>query len=140
MSSKALGKHIQSVMPTDGSRVHTHTIRERLYQQCGVTVTQREVQKELALMLDAGLVIYDHKNTPRWGTSPLTVARAKLRAPLAEGHPRRMTDGRCAWRKMTGRQRGEFLTWIQETEEESPVEWHTNSIVIAVTDVTERPA
>ena len=51
-----------------------------------------------------------------------------------------MTDGRCAWRKMTGQQRGEFLTWIQETEEESPVEWHTNSIVMAVTEVTERPA
>ena len=31
------------------------------------------------------------------------------REPLAEGNPRRLTDARCAWNKMTDEQRSEFL-------------------------------
>lgn len=30
---------------------------------------------------------------------------------LADGHPRRLADGRNAWRKMTPEQRVEFLAW-----------------------------
>lgn len=33
------------------------------------------------------------------------------RAPLPAGDPRRLTDARCAWRKMTDEQRVEFLAW-----------------------------
>lgn len=31
---------------------------------------------------------------------------------LPDGAPRRMSDGKNAWRKMNSRQRSEFLTWI----------------------------
>ena len=31
---------------------------------------------------------------------------------LRDGHPRRLADGRNAWRKMSDEQRGEFLAWI----------------------------
>lgn len=34
------------------------------------------------------------------------------RAPLAEGNPRRMTDAKCAFRKMTDDQRRTFLDWL----------------------------
>ena len=33
----------------------------------------------------------------------------EYREPLAEGNPRRMTDAKCAWRKMTPEQRTRFL-------------------------------
>tara|TARA_Y100000310_G_scaffold55680_1_gene51057 strand:- start:1730 stop:1951 length:222 start_codon:yes stop_codon:yes gene_type:complete len=36
----------------------------------------------------------------------------KKRDPLKAGHPRRMTDARCAWNRMSGEQRVEFLEWI----------------------------
>ena len=36
----------------------------------------------------------------------------KKRDPLKAGHPRRMTDARCAWTHMTHDQRHEFLEWI----------------------------
>jgi hypothetical protein len=35
-----------------------------------------------------------------------------LRAPLEAGNPRRMTDAKCAWRKMTDAQRYEFMSWL----------------------------
>lgn len=35
---------------------------------------------------------------------------------LKDGHPRRLSDGRNAWRKMNGAQRFEFLVWIAEQE------------------------
>ena len=31
---------------------------------------------------------------------------------LRDGHPRRMSDGRNAWRKMNDEQRRTFLTWV----------------------------
>ena len=31
---------------------------------------------------------------------------------LREGHPRRMSDGRNAWRKMTDHQRAVFVAWL----------------------------
>ena len=31
---------------------------------------------------------------------------------LGDGHPRRLSDGRNAWRKMSPEQRKEFLLWI----------------------------
>ncbi len=37
---------------------------------------------------------------------------------LPDGHPRRMSDGKNAWRKMDDEQRREFLHWIFE---DSPV-------------------
>lgn len=33
---------------------------------------------------------------------------------LPDGHPRRMSDGKNAWRKMDDEQRREFLHWIFE--------------------------
>ena len=36
----------------------------------------------------------------------------KKRDPLKAGHPRRMTDARCAWTHMTDEQHIEFLEWI----------------------------
>ena len=36
----------------------------------------------------------------------------KKRDPLKAGHPRRMTDARCAWTHMTHDQRVAFLEWI----------------------------
>ena len=49
----------------------------------------------------------------------LKAARAKFRAsarqkgdPLPAGDPRRLTDARCAWRKMTEEQRKTFLDWL----------------------------
>lgn len=140
-SNNALGYHIQQVLPETG-RTSAKDIQRRLHDERSVTASIHDIRKELDLMLKAGLVSYAKSGTPKWGQPEgrLAKARAKLRAPLLPGHPRRMTDGRCAWRNMTPEQRGEFLTWIQETEEESPVAWHTDSIWIAVTDVTERPA
>ncbi len=32
--------------------------------------------------------------------------------PLRKGDPRRLSDARCAWRKMTETQRQEFLAWV----------------------------
>jgi len=31
---------------------------------------------------------------------------------IPEGHPRRMSDAKNAWRKMTERQRADFIDWI----------------------------
>ncbi len=39
---------------------------------------------------------------------------------LPDGHPRRLADGRNAWRKMTGEQRREFFNWIS-SHCESPI-------------------
>ena len=36
----------------------------------------------------------------------------ETRAPLDAGNPRRLTDARCAWRKMTPEQRTAFLLEI----------------------------
>lgn len=33
---------------------------------------------------------------------------------LADGHPRRLADGRNAWRKMSEAQRRTFLAWVLE--------------------------
>ena len=44
----------------------------------------------------------------------------KKRDPLKAGHPRRMTDARCAWTHMTTAQRIEFLEWI------GAVNWFTH--------------
>lgn len=38
----------------------------------------------------------------------------KKRDPLPEGDPRRMTDARCAWRKMTDAQREAFVEWVEK--------------------------
>ncbi len=135
-TDNSLGYHIQMALPKGSGKTSATKIQQRLHAG-GRVFSLRQIRKELDLMLQAGLVSYDaskHGQPARWGQP------RRKRDPLPEGDPRRMTDGRCAWRKMTPAQRGEFLTWIQETEEESPVEWHVNSIVIAVTDVTERPA
>lgn len=35
---------------------------------------------------------------------------------LEPGNPRRLSDARCAWRKMTLEQRAEFLAWVQAFE------------------------
>ena len=35
---------------------------------------------------------------------------------LQDGHPRRMSDGRNAWRKMSDAQRAEFVAWIPPLE------------------------
>lgn len=35
--------------------------------------------------------------------------RQPKRAPLADGNPRRLTDARCAWKKMDDEQRLAFL-------------------------------
>ena len=40
--------------------------------------------------------------------------KGKKLAVLADGHPRRLADGRNAWRKMSGEQRAEFLVWLTE--------------------------
>ena len=40
-------------------------------------------------------------------------------APLPSGDPRRLSDARCAWRKMTDLQRRAFLRWINEQETEN---------------------
>lgn len=37
----------------------------------------------------------------------------KKRDPLPAGDPRRMTDARCAWRKMDEEQRAKFLLWLK---------------------------
>ena len=36
---------------------------------------------------------------------------------LPDGHPRRLSDGRNAWKKMDDSQRSEFLQWILENVE-----------------------
>ena len=38
--------------------------------------------------------------------------KGKKLAVLADGHPRRLADGRNAWRKMNDEQRTEFLGWV----------------------------
>lgn len=48
------------------------------------------------------------------GVPPLTLRTrrkdgAEKREPLPSGDPRRMTDAKCAWRKMTPEQRSRFL-------------------------------
>ncbi len=40
--------------------------------------------------------------------------KGKKLAVLADGHPRRLADGRNAWRKMNDEQRAEFLVWLTE--------------------------
>ena len=35
---------------------------------------------------------------------------------IEDGHPRRMSDAKNAWRKMTDDQRRAFLEWIQEND------------------------
>jgi hypothetical protein len=45
---------------------------------------------------------------------PLTV--------LADGHPRRMADGKNAFRKMTADQRERFGEWMRDLEREEEVE------------------
>jgi hypothetical protein len=130
-TDNSLGYHIQMVLPKGSGKTSATKLQQRLHAR-GKVVSIRDIRKELDLMLQAGLVSYSdsiHGQPERWGQP------RRKRDPLPEGHGRRMTDARCAWRKMTGQQRGEFLTWIQETEEESPITWHTNSIVIAVTEV-----
>lgn len=37
---------------------------------------------------------------------------------LRDGHPRRMSDARNAWRKMSDAQRRQFLAWIREQSKE----------------------
>ena len=135
----SLGYHIQMVLPKGSGRTSATKLQQRLRDR-GKTVSVHDIRKELDLMLKAGLVSYSdsiHGQPERWGqpASRLEAARAKLRAPLAEGHPRRLTDGRCAWRKMSPEQRGEFLTWIQDFEVDHPVAWGVNSFVINVSDV-----
>ena len=44
----------------------------------------------------------------------------KLRE-LADGHPRRMSDGRNAWRKMDPNQQEDFLHWIALSAEDGTV-------------------
>ncbi len=38
--------------------------------------------------------------------------KGKKLAVLADGHPRRLADGRNAWRKMSNEQRLVFLEWL----------------------------
>lgn len=33
---------------------------------------------------------------------------------LGDGHPRRLSDGRNAWRKMSPEQRAQFLKWMAD--------------------------
>lgn len=48
--------------------------------------------------------------------------KGKKLAVLADGHPRRLADGRNAWRKMNATQRVDFLTWIA-SEPGLPAGW-----------------
>lgn len=38
-------------------------------------------------------------------------------SPVPEGHPRRMSDAKNAWRKMTDEQRVRFLCWLDQEED-----------------------
>lgn len=38
----------------------------------------------------------------------------KQLSKLGDGHPRRLADGRNAWRKMSPAQRAEFVAWVKE--------------------------
>ncbi len=49
------------------------------------------------------------KSTPK----PMTRKGKTLKA-LRDGHPRRMSDGRNAWRKMSPEQRRVFVDWMEE--------------------------
>lgn len=40
--------------------------------------------------------------------------QGKTLKTLRDGHPRRMSDARNAWRKMTDEQREQFLAWTRE--------------------------
>jgi len=40
--------------------------------------------------------------------------QGKTLKTLPDGAPRRLADGRNAWRKMSGQQRAEFLVWLTE--------------------------
>lgn len=40
--------------------------------------------------------------------------KGKKLAVLADGHPRRLADGRNAWRKMNDEQRAEFVRFMAE--------------------------
>jgi len=46
-------------------------------------------------------------------TKPMT-RKGKTLQVLRDGHPRRMSDGRNAWRKMSDEQRVLFLAWIED--------------------------
>jgi hypothetical protein len=53
--------------------------------------------------------------------------KGKKLAVLADGHPRRMADGKNAWRKMSDEQRVDFLQWTIEggcLEERDGSLWH----------------
>jgi hypothetical protein len=131
-TNRKLGYHIQMVLPKGTGKTSAQKIQQRLHDR-GVDATISEVRRELGEMDMAGLVSYSNTGTPRWGApTRLQVAQAKLRAPLAEGHPRRLTDARCAWRKMSPEQRGEFLNWMQETEDQHAICWDTGCFIINV--------
>jgi hypothetical protein len=44
--------------------------------------------------------------------------KGKKLAVLADGHPRRLADGRNAWRKMSNEQRAEFVRFMVENHKE----------------------
>lgn len=50
---------------------------------------------------------------------------------LADGDPRRLADGRNAWRKMTHEQRVEFLMFAGLINIEGELRWFTAADVIA---------
>jgi len=52
----------------------------------------------------------------------------KKLADLEDGHPRRMSDARNAWRKMNEDQRRAFLDWIR-FDEDSPASYAVNQLV-----------
>lgn len=45
--------------------------------------------------------------------------KGKKLAVLADGHPRRLADGRNAWRKMNTEQRREYVLWLTNPDEPS---------------------
>ena len=48
----------------------------------------------------------------------MTKRSGKTLTVLPDGHPRRLADGRNAWRKMNAKQRREFVVFQAETDEE----------------------
>ncbi len=70
---------------------------------------------------DAGAVLNRSggpKPTAQPGQSPrennMAERKGKKLAVLADGHPRRLADGRNAWRKMNNEQRAEFVRFMVE--------------------------
>ena len=51
------------------------------------------------------------KECPEHGFQP---PARKKRGPLEAGHPRRLTDAKCAWRHMTDAQRLAFVEWCEK--------------------------